>query len=123
MDKAFEGFSSFITAIGPAGYPTSILGGVLMLFFYLRKQEAGMRTEIVASLQRLQKDKEALQARIDALQLRIDTLQKELDSRDDDIDALRMQRRELEDKAYNESRRADSALEQVRKLQRAKESD
>jgi septal ring factor EnvC (AmiA/AmiB activator) len=94
-----------------------------MLFFYLRKQEAGMRTEIVASLQRLQKDKEALQARIDALQLRIDTLQKELDSRDDDIDALRMQRRELEDKAYNESRRADSALEQVRKLQRAKESD
>jgi chromosome segregation ATPase len=82
-----------------------------------------MRTEIVASLQRLQKDKESLQARIDALQARIDTLQKELDARDGDIDVLRGQRRELEDKAYNESRRADSAMEQVRKLQRAKESD
>jgi hypothetical protein len=116
MDKAFEGFSSFITAIGPAGYPTSVLGGVLMLFFYLRKQESGMRAEIVLSLQRLQKDKEALQARIDVLQ-------KELDAKDERVDLLLTQRRELEDKAYNESRRADSAMEQVRKLQRTKESD
>lgn len=116
MDKAIQGFGSFISAIGPAGYPTSILGAVLMLFFYLRRQESGVRTEIVASLQRLQKDKEALQGRIDALQLRIDTMQKELDSREEDIDKLRAQRRDLEDQAYNESRRADSAMEQVRKL-------
>lgn len=116
MDKAFEGFSSFITAIGPAGYPTSLLGGVLMLFFYLRKQEAANRNDIVSSLQRLQKDKEFLLGRID-------TLQKELDAKEAEIDALRGQRREQEDKAYNESRRAEAALEEVRRLRRAKGTD
>lgn len=116
MDKVFEGFGSFVSAIGPAGYPTSLLGGVLMLFFYLRKQEAGVRNDIVLSLQRLQKDKEGLQARIDALQV-------ELDSKEAEIDGLRAQRRELEDKAYNESRRADAATEALRKIQRTRESD
>lgn len=111
MDKVFEGFGSLISTIGPAGYPTSLLGGVLMLFFYLRKQESGVRNDIVLSLQRLQKDKDALQARVDALQ-------RELDAKENEIDAFRAQRRDLEDKAYNEGRRADGLQEVVRKLQR-----
>lgn len=116
MDKVIQGFESFVSAVGPAGYPTSLLGGVLMLFFYLRKQEAGVRNDIVSSLQRLQKDKEVLQERIEALQKEIDVCQAE-------IDTLRSQRRALEDKAYNESRRADQALESYRALKRANESD
>lgn len=116
MDKVIEGFGSFISAIGPAGYPTSLLGGVLMLFFYLRKQEAGVRNDIVASLERLQKDKAALQTRID-------TLQAELDAKESEIDGLRAQRRELEDKAYNEGRRADAAIESLRQFKRARESN
>lgn len=116
MDKVFEGISSFMTAIGPAGYPTSLLGGVLMLFFYLRKQEAGVRNDIVLSLQRLQKDKEILQARIDVLQA-------ELDSKELEIDSVRKARRSVEDSLYNESKRADGLLEDIRKLKRDRESD
>lgn len=116
MDKVFEGVSAFLSAVGPAGYPTSFLGGMLMLFFYLRKSEAGLRSELVTSLQRLQKDKDGLQARIDALQ-------KELDEAEAEIDRLRKVNRAIEDKAYNESRRADDLLDQLRKLQRSTESD
>lgn len=116
MDKVFEGVGAFLSAVGPAGYPTSLLGGVLMLFYYLRKSEAGLRSELVSSLQRLQKDKEALQARIDALQ-------KECDERDNEIDRLRAANRGLEDKAYNESRRAEDILDSLRKLQRSRESN
>ena len=116
MDKVPDAVASFLTTIGPAGYPTSLLGGVLMLFFYLRKQEAGVRNDIVLSLQRLQGDKEALQRSIDLLKA-------ELDVRETEIDKLRAERRELEDKAYNESRRADNALESLRKIQRVRESE
>lgn len=116
MDKVFEGVSAFLSAVGPAGYPTSLLGGLLMLFYYLRKSEAGLRSELVQSLQRLQKDKEGLQSRIDALQ-------GELDAKEDEIDRMRSANRGLEDKAYNESRRADDNLDKLRKLQRSTESD
>jgi cell division protein FtsB len=116
VDKVFESIGAFLSAVGPAGYPTSFLGGLLMLFYYLRKSEAGLRTELVSSLQRLQNDKAALQ-------LRIDALQKELDAREADIDRLRAANRDLEDKAYNESRRADDNLEKLRKLIRSTESN
>lgn len=116
MDKAFEGFTSLLTTIGPAGYPTSLLGGVLMLFFYLRKQEAGVRNDIVLSLQRLQKDKELLQAAIDKLTKEKEELQKE-------VDEGRKERRALEDKLYNESKRADGLQDRVRELKRENESD
>jgi hypothetical protein len=116
MDKVFEGIGSFISAVGPAGYPTSLLGGVLMLFFYLRKQEAGVRNDIVLSLQRLQKDKEALQERVD-------TLQSKLDAKQSEVDALIVTRRAIEDAAYNETKRVESLLETVRRLQRDRESD
>lgn len=116
MDKVFEGIGAFISAVGPAGYPTSLLGGVLMLFYYLRKSEAGLRSELVSSLQRLQKDK-------DGLQTRIDNLQREVDERENEIDRLRAANRTLEDKAYNESRRAEDLLDSLRKLQRSRESN
>jgi hypothetical protein len=116
VDKVFEGVSAFLSAVGPAGYPTSLLGGVLMLFYYLRRSEAGLRSELVSSLQRLQKDKEALQTRIDALQA-------ELDEKEEEFDRFRAANRGLEDKAYNESRRAEDLLDQLRKIKRSKESD
>jgi len=116
MDKLFESVSSFLTAIGPAGYPTSLLGGVLMLFFYLRKQEAGVRNDIVLSLQRLQKDKELLQARIDVLTSEAETREKEIDS-------LRKTRRSLEDELYNEGKRADGLQDRIRELKRDTESE
>lgn len=116
MDKVFETVAGILTAIGPAGYPTSLLGGVLMLFFYHRKSEAGLRSELVTSLQRLQKDKEALQARIDRLQ-------QEVDDGESEIDGYRKKNRALEDEAYNEKRRADDLLDQVRKLKRSNESE
>lgn len=90
---------------------TSLFGAVLMLFFYLRKQEKGLRSELVLSLNRLQKDKEGLIARISAMQA-------ELDSRETQIDTLRKMRREVEDKLYDAERHVEMYLEQVRELKR-----
>lgn len=84
------------------GYQTTMIGGVLLLFFYLRRQEAGVRNDINTSLQRLQKDKELLEAQIKELQA-------ELDQRESEIDRVRRERREAEDTATRESRRADLA--------------
>lgn len=84
------------------GYQTTMIGGVLLLFFYLRRQEAGVRNDINTSLQRLQKDKELLEAQIKELQA-------ELDQKESEIDKVRRERREAEDTATRESRRADLA--------------
>lgn len=101
MDKAFE-------ILGAAGYPTTLVGGVLFLFFYLRKAEAGMRTEINGSLARLQKDKTDLQAIIDGLEQEVATKEKE-------IDEARTKRREAEDREFKEKRRADDAEAKLRR--------
>lgn len=103
MDKALE-------VLGAAGYPTTLVGGVLFLFFYLRKAEAGMRTEINGSLARLQKEKQELQNAIDALE-------QEARERERLIDDLRMARRAAEDREVIERRRAEEAEAQLRRCQ------
>lgn len=94
MDEKFLEFAS------SAGAPTTMVGSLLLLFFYLRKAEAGMRTEINGSLVRLQQEKEALKAEIAAKETEAEGLQ-------GIIDSLRQARRDAEDAADAQRRRAD----------------
>lgn len=91
----------FLEVLGAAGYPTTIVGGVLLLFFYLRKQESGVRADINGSLQRLQEDNQRLEQEA--------TIKESL------IDQLRRERREAEDKETIERRKREEYEERLRK--------
>jgi predicted nucleic acid-binding Zn-ribbon protein len=88
VEKIFE----IISTSGPQGGFVAI---VLLLLFFIRKQEAGVRTEINGSLQRLQTENEGLRARIVELE--------------DEIDVLRKERRAAEDREDQQRRRAEAA--------------
>jgi hypothetical protein len=85
----------FLDILGTAGYPSGIVGIVLMLLFYLRKQESGVRTDINGSLQRLTAEN-------------LD-LKDELQEKEDTIDTLRKERRAAEDREDVQRRRAEAA--------------
>lgn len=89
-----------LEVLGTAGYPTTMVGGLLLLFFYLRKAEAGMRNEINSSLVRLQKDKAELQAQVNELE-------QEARDREKVFDELREERRNAQDEAYKYKMEAD----------------
>lgn len=89
----------FLDILGTAGYPSGIVGIVLMLLFYLRKQESGVRTDINGSLQRLTAEN---------LDLKDEVREKE-----DEIDTLRKERREAEDREDKQRRRAEAAEAQL----------
>lgn len=44
---------AFLQLAGTAGLPTSFVGVLLFLFFYMRKQEAAVRVEQLATIARL----------------------------------------------------------------------
>lgn len=88
------------------GSPGVLVTGLMMLLVYLRKQESGVRVELNTTLQRLQKEKEALQAIIDKLEA-------EARQREEEIDRLRKDRRDAEDKLAAETRRADAAEDKL----------
>lgn len=102
MDQLFQFLSS-------AGYPTSIVGGVLLLFFYLRKAEAGIRAENAITFERLQKQVAELKAEIEKLE-------QELLEKEELIDGLRNLRRESEDREHDARRRALAAETRLREL-------
>jgi uncharacterized protein YlxW (UPF0749 family) len=89
----------FLDILGTAGYPSGIVGIVLMLLFYLRKQESGVRTDINGSLQRLTAEN-------------LD-LKDELREAQDEIDTLRTERRAAEDREDKQRRRAEAAEAQL----------
>lgn len=89
----------FLDILGTAGYPSGIVGIVLMLLFYLRKQESGVRTDINGSLQRLTAEN---------LDLR-----DELEEKETLIDTLRRERRDAEDREDQQRRRAEAAEAQL----------
>jgi septal ring factor EnvC (AmiA/AmiB activator) len=89
--------------LGAAGYPSGFAGVVLMLLFYLRKQESGIRADINGSIQRLQAEKADLEAKLDA--------------RDEEIDLTRKERRDAEDREDKQRRRADALQARLETLQ------
>lgn len=99
MDKFFD-------ILGTAGYPSGIVGIVLMLLFYLRKQESGVRTDINGSLQRLTAENLDLK---DELDTERDARRDEKRGLEAEIDLLRKERREAEDRETQQRRRAEAA--------------
>jgi septal ring factor EnvC (AmiA/AmiB activator) len=92
----------FLDILGTAGYPSGFVGIVLMLLFYLRRQESGVRTDINGSLQRLTAENLDLRDEIDALK-------EERTELEQTIDLLRKERREAEDREDRQRRRAEAA--------------
>lgn len=88
--------------LGQASFPSTIIGSVIFLFFYLKRQEGELRTELSATLKRLQETNVILDKKID-------TLEDEADDREEVIDKLRKTLREAEDDAIFHRRRADRA--------------
>lgn len=86
----------FLEVLGAAGYPTTIVGGVLLLFFYLRKQESGVRADINGSLQRLQEDNQRLEQEATIKEALIDQLRKDRREAEDRETAERRKREEYE---------------------------
>lgn len=99
----------FLDILGTAGYPSGIVGIVLMLLFYLRRQESGVRTDINGSLQRL--TAETLD-----LKDEIDELEEKLKEKNLEIDLVRKERREAEDREDQQRRRADAAEQRLKQL-------
>lgn len=97
-----EGLDKFLELLGTASFPSTIVGGVIFLFFYLKKQEAELRAELTATLKRLQDEKVALYNTIDKLE-------QEADDRETVINGLRKELRAAEDDATFHRRRADRA--------------
>lgn len=100
--------------LGTAGFPTSIAGALVFLFFWLKKYEASVRAEMTVSLERLQKDKEELQKRIKELET-------DVEDRESKIDELRKKMREAEDESIAHIR--DIEENAIRHLRRAEEAE
>lgn len=96
----------FLDLLGTAGFPSGFVGICLMLLYYVRRQEAGVRSDINGSLQRLTAEKLDLNEEIDTLKAEIRTLE-------DTIDLLRKERREAEDRADQLRRRAEAAEDKI----------
>src|SRR5213595_2588285 len=88
--------------LGTAGYPSGFVGVVLLLFFYVNKQNSGSRVALNGTLQRLS-------AEVLDLREENDNLKTDLRAREDEIDTLRKERRAAEDKETEATRRADRA--------------
>lgn len=95
-----------LDVLGTAGYQSGIVGVVLMLLVYLRKQESGIRSDINGSLQRLTAET------LDQKQ-EIDELKAEIRRKETEIDTLRKERRDAEDREYQQRRRAIAAEEKL----------
>lgn len=100
------GMDKFLELLGQASFPSTIVGGVIFLFFYLKKQEAELRAELTATLKRLQEEKLALYATIEKLE-------QESEDREVVITNLRRDLRAAEDDAIFHRRRADRAEAQL----------
>lgn len=68
---------SIIGFLGSAGFPTSFVGIVLFLYFTLRKQEASVRAEQIATIERLRTDIKELSVDKDQLSDQVDNLRKQ----------------------------------------------
>ncbi len=75
---------ALLQLVGTAGFPTSFVGVLLFLFFYMRKQEAEVRAVQIASIERLRAEVVELDAAKDKAEaisqkLRVDVNEKDVE--------------------------------------------
>lgn len=101
----------FLDILSTAGTPSGFIGAVILILFWLRKQESGVRSDINGSLQRLTTENAALKAE---LILEKSSHKTETDQLEATVDELRKTRRESEDREAVWERRALTAEEKLR---------
>lgn len=79
---------AFLQLAGTAGLPTSFVGVLLFLFFYMRKQEAEVRAVQVASIERLRADVVELDAAKDKAVAIAEKLRTDVNDKDVEIARL-----------------------------------
>lgn len=83
----------FVDIISAAGYPSTIAGGIVFLFFYLRKQEAAIRTTTKEQIADLEEDLEKRRNEILRLEVELKTI-KDLLTKSQDESILHRRRAE-----------------------------
>lgn len=79
---------AFLQIIGSAGLPTSFVGLMLFLYFSVRKQEATVRAEQIATIDRLRADIVELDSAKDKAVAVADKLRADVNARDIEIARL-----------------------------------
>lgn len=92
--------------ITSAGGQTTVVGGLILIFFYLRKAEAGMRVEMNESLTRLREEKQELLERIDVLE-------EAARGKETLFDTLREERRSAQDEKFVALREKQEAVQRA----------
>lgn len=78
-----------------AGYPTTIVGGIILLFVYFRRTEAAMREELNGSLERLKKEREEADARADKAEIEKSNERKSRIEAEGKLDEMTQERNKL----------------------------
>jgi len=92
-----------IEILGAAGYPSTIVGGVVFLFFYLRKQEAVIRNATKETIDSLEEELERRKKEI----LRLEAL----------IISLRLELTTSQDESIVHRRRAEAAEAKIKRME------
>lgn len=79
---------AFLQFVGSTGLSTSFIGLILFLYFSLRKQEAAIRAEQIATIERLKQDIQELDAAKDKAIALVDKLRSESSDHQREISRL-----------------------------------
>ena len=79
---------ALLQLVGTAGFPTSFVGVLLFLFFFMRKQEAEVRAVQIASIERLRADVVELDAAKDKAVAIAEKLRSDVNDKDVEIARL-----------------------------------
>lgn len=79
---------AFLQLVGSAGLPTSFIGLMLFLYFTVRKQEATVRAEQIATIERLRADVVELEAAKDKAEAIAERLRGDMLDKDREIARL-----------------------------------
>lgn len=79
---------AFLQLVGSSGFPTSFVGLMLFLFFYMRKQEAAVRVEQITTIERLRAEVIELEAAKDKAEAIAERLRGDMSEKDREISRL-----------------------------------
>lgn len=88
---------AFLQIIGSAGLPTSFVGLMMFLYFSVRKQEASVRAEQVATIERLRAEIIELDSAKDKAIAIADKLRADVNAKDVEIARLMVRLAKLDD--------------------------
>ena len=101
---------AFLQFLGTAGYPTTMVGGVLVLFFLYRKHWESVNAELLAAQERLKKENTELLTSVEEYRTKAE-------DRERSIDEHREARREAENETNRLRRQVEILTGSLEQLQ------